>query len=155
MSRSGYTDDCENPGLWRGAVASAIKGKRGQQFLMDLIAALDAMPDKRLIADELEDVPGGEVCAIGALGQHRGINMQGMDPEDSERIAGAFGIAQCLAQEVVYMNDEYARYRWDPYVPGKESQRHEETPEERWTRMRDWALRNLRLTSAKAGDDNG
>lgn len=36
MSRSGYTDDCDDQWAlirWRGAVNSAIKGKRGQQAL--------------------------------------------------------------------------------------------------------------------------
>lgn len=35
MSRSGYSDDCYGWELicWRGAVNSAIKGKRGQSFL--------------------------------------------------------------------------------------------------------------------------
>lgn len=56
MSRSGYTEDCDDNWQlirWRGAVASAIRGKRGQAFLRELLAALDAMPEKRLIADAL------------------------------------------------------------------------------------------------------
>ena len=55
MSGSGYNDDCDGWALirWRGAVASAIRGRRGQAFLRDLLAALDAMPDKRLVADAL------------------------------------------------------------------------------------------------------
>ena len=34
MSRSGYTDECDGWELvrWRGAVNSAIRGKRGQAF---------------------------------------------------------------------------------------------------------------------------
>jgi hypothetical protein len=37
MSRSGYSDDLENWSLirWRGAVASAIRGRRGQAFLRE------------------------------------------------------------------------------------------------------------------------
>ena len=59
MSRSGYTDydDSDfanwNHIRWRGQVASATRGKRGQQFFRDLIAALDAMPTKVLITDDL------------------------------------------------------------------------------------------------------
>lgn len=58
MSRHGYTDSCDdNFALirWRGAAKSAIRGKRGQAFLRELLAALDAMPEKRLIARELVD----------------------------------------------------------------------------------------------------
>ena len=57
MSRSGYIDDLDDPlelGRWRGRVASAVRGKRGQRLLRDLLDALDAMPEKRLVADVLE-----------------------------------------------------------------------------------------------------
>lgn len=144
MSRSGYSDESENVAMWRGMVASATRGKRGQEFFRELLGALDAMPEKRLIADLLEDGPAGEVCAIGALGKARGIDMSGMDPEDAGPVAAAFNIAECLAQEVVYMNDEYQRYSWDPYERGKPQQRHEETPERRWIRMRKWVAEQIR-----------
>ena len=57
MSRSGYDYDCDDPlayGRWRAHVASATRGKRGQRLLRDMLAALDAMADKRLVAHELE-----------------------------------------------------------------------------------------------------
>jgi hypothetical protein len=124
MSRSGYTDDLETWDLikWRGQVASAIRGRRGQIFLIDLLAALDAMPEKVLIVDDLQDAEG-DVCAIGALGRARGIDMSKIDPEDPPQVAAAFDIAEQLAQEVVYENDEWSR---------------SETPQQRWTRMRRW-----------------
>lgn len=53
MSRSGYVDDCENLELYRATVERSIKGKRGQAFLRELAAAMDAMPEKVLIAEEL------------------------------------------------------------------------------------------------------
>src|SRR5262245_16738600 len=34
---------------WRGAVHAAIFGKRGQAFLTELLAALDALPEKKLL----------------------------------------------------------------------------------------------------------
>ncbi|KGX48418.1 hypothetical protein [Burkholderia pseudomallei] len=69
MSRSGYSDDGDNWSVirWRGAVNSAIKGARGQEFLRDLAATLDAMPDKRLIDNEFRN-SNGEFCALGVLG---------------------------------------------------------------------------------------
>jgi hypothetical protein len=39
---------------WQGVVKSAIRGKKGQAFLKELLSALDAMPEKKLIAEELE-----------------------------------------------------------------------------------------------------
>src|SRR6185295_11408998 len=82
LSRSGYSDDGERWDLirYRGAVASAIRGARGQTFLKEILAALDAMPEKKLIANELEE--DGQVCALGALGKARGLDMAGIDPEN-------------------------------------------------------------------------
>ena len=124
MSRSGYTEDVDTWQLikWRGQVASAIRGKRGQRLLYELLAALDAMPAKRLIRDELIDAEG-EMCALGALAKSRGIDTQSLDPEDYEAVANTFDIAHQLAQEIVYMNDEFTSL---------------ETPEQRWKRMRQW-----------------
>jgi hypothetical protein len=132
MSRSGYSDDCENLELWRGAVDRAIQGKRGQAFLKDLLAALDAMPEKALIADALECE--GKVCAIGALGKARGIDMSRIDPEESKTVAKTFGIAPALAKEIVYENDEGYAY-WGTGKP--------ETPEQRWQRMRNWVAKQI------------
>jgi hypothetical protein len=124
MSRSGYSDDCDGWSLicWRGAVTSAIKGNRGQAFLIELRDALDAMPERRLVADVLE--ADGEFCAIGILGAKRGVAMDKLDPMDREEVAEAFGIAPALAAEIVFMNDEGS---WNS-----------ETPEQRWQRMRKW-----------------
>lgn len=72
MSRFGEGDGEEFAGqyeLWRANAERAIKGRRGQQTLRDLEAALVALPSKRLIAGHLAF--RGEVCAIGALVAHR------------------------------------------------------------------------------------
>lgn len=129
MSRSGYSDDCENWSMicWRGAVTSALKGKRGQAFLLELRDAMDAMPEKRLVADVLE--ADGQFCTIGVLGAKRGINMEVLDADDREGVAAAFGIAPALAAEIVFMNDEG---NWNA-----------ETPEQRWVRMREWVESNI------------
>src|SRR5271154_3738655 len=106
MSRSGYSDDCEGWALigWRGAVEKAIKGKRGQAFLKEMLAALDAMPDKKLIAEELV-TPGGEVCAIGTVMQKRGIDASDIQSDDHDRIAQVMGIAPALVREIECVND--------------------------------------------------
>jgi len=122
MSRSGYTDDCDNLAMWRGAVRSATLGTRGQALLRDLLAALDAMPEKALVAGELE--ADGDYCALGALGKVRGVELSKLDPEDWDTVAAEFNIAPALAREIVYENDEGGR--WD------------ETPQQRWARVRAW-----------------
>ena len=145
MSRSGYHDDLDNWQLimYRGRVASAIRGKRGQKLLRDLLVALDAMPVKRLITQELE--ADGEVCALGAAGRYRGVDMASLDPDEPEDVAAAFDIAECLAREVVYINDECGFGRpvdgkWQP-----------ETPEQRWHRVRAWVAEQIRAVG-KNGD---
>ena len=104
--------------------------------MTDLLAALDAMPEKALIAEDLE-TPNGEVCALGALGKARGIDMAKIDPEDPEQVAAAFDIAECMAAEIVYMNDEHCDFK---YV---DNQRVQFTPMERWQYMRDWAAKQI------------
>lgn len=125
MSRSGYSYDIDDNWqliMWRGRVALAIRGKRGQAMLCELLDALDAMPEKRLITDEL--AAHGEYCTLGVLGQKRGIDMEKIDPDEWDQVAEVFGIAPCMAQEVMFMNDEAGD--------------RDETPERRWQRMRDW-----------------
>ena len=133
MSRSGYTDDWyeDNSGwLYRGAVKSAFQGRRGQAFLKEMLAALDAMPVKELIAHELEQE--GAVCAIGAVGRARGVDMSKLDPEDPDTVAGTFGIARAMACELVYEND--GEHRFTP-----------ETPTERYQRMRRWIESEIKI----------
>ncbi len=130
MGRSGYSEDCDGWELimWRGAVASAIRGRRGQSFLRTLIQALDALPDKRLIADDL--VNDGEVCAIGSVGVLHGLDMSKLDPENHEQLADTFDIAPALVQEIEFVNDD--DYGWP-----------KPSPEKRFEYVRKWAEKNL------------
>ena len=122
MSRSGYSDDCENIQLWRAAVERAIHGARGQHFMRKLLAALDAMPAKGLITDEIVD-QRGDVCVLGAVDRNPKI-----DPDDRYAVSKHFGIAPAMAAEIVYMNDEWCA---------------RETPEQRWERMRHWVVEQI------------
>ena len=126
MSRSGYSDDCEFLDLYRANVDRAIAGKRGQAFLREMAAALDAMPVKRLIGDQLVD-SSGEVCGIGAVCEARGVDVSGIDYYSPSDVARAVGIATALAAEIEWINDGC-----------------NETPEQRWTRVRKWVADNLR-----------
>ena len=133
MSRSQYHDDLDDLtlGRWRGMVASAIRGKRGQKLLRDTLIALDAMPEKALVVSELE-TKEGDVCTLGALGRARGIDMKAIDPEDPPQVAAAFDIAECLAQEIAYENDEGY---------------YGETPGQRWHRMRTWVANQIKVVA--------
>lgn len=128
MSRSGYSEEIDGWDLirWRGAVNSALKGKRGQAFLADMAVAMDAMTEKKLIADELISKEG-EVCALGAVAKYKSLNVSDIDPHCSEQISDVFNIAEALAREIAFMNDDY----------------YGETPERRWQRMREWVNANF------------
>lgn len=131
MSRHGYSDDGDGdnwPSIcWRGAVKSAMRGKRGQAFLKEMLAALDAMPEKALIAEELV-TPAGEVCAMGAVLRSRGVDASKVDPEDTYAVAAITGLAHSMVCEIAYMNDDW----------------YKETPEARWRRMRAWVVSKIK-----------
>lgn len=132
MSRSGYDDydgDCDQWQMimYQGAVKSAFRGKRGQAFLREMLAALDALPIPILIANDLE--ADGAVCAIGAVGKARGVDMTKLDPEDAETVAGKFGIATCMAREIVYENDDWCGH---------------DSPIARWVKVRGWVQSQIR-----------
>ena len=133
MSRSGYSNDGELWDLirWRGAVKAAIRGKRGQAFLAELLAALDAMPARRLIAEFLV-CEQGDVCALGAVGKARGLPaLDLLDPEEHDLLGNVFGIAPALVAEIEYLNDDD-----DGYCT--------EAPEDRWRRMRAWVVKQIK-----------
>lgn len=150
MSRSGLVDEIDDQlayGRYRAQVGSAIRGKRGQAFLRELAAAMDAMPDKVLIADELIN-EGGDCCTIGVICKARGVDVSKIDPDDPEQVAAAVDIARQMAAEIEYENDENdendTRYERDP-----ETGRYVavvETPAMRWTRMRKWVDAQLNKT---------
>lgn len=160
MSRSGYSDDCENVALYRQAVERAIRGRRGQALLRDLAKAMDAMPVKRLAAYSLHDNASGEFCTLGVLGQARGMDLAKLEDQEPDVVGDAFGIARSMAAEIVYMNDEAendakpGRYveiagpmrDFHPFWEYHERYRNipEDDPEShRWKRMRAWVAENL------------
>ena len=138
MSRSGYTDDCENVALWRQAVERAAKGRRGQAMLRELLEALDAMPDKRLYRGSFATADGA-FCTLGVLGAKRGTKMDDLGDEDwtdPELVGERFGVAKALAAEIMYENDEGDPY-WEAGTPESDA------AEKRWRRMREWVAAQL------------
>lgn len=142
---------------------SAVRGKRGQAFLRDLAAALDAMETKELFPNDFE-TPDGEYCALGALGKHKGIRTDDLGGEDECEPVGVafrFDIAPALAAEVMYLNDEGLvpesemkpvlvcgpmrefRPYWERHLRWV-SVSHNNVPVRRWHAMREWVRRKLR-----------
>jgi hypothetical protein len=91
-----------------------------------MLSALDELPNKRLVEGELET--DGEVCALGAVGAKRQIDMANIDPYARETVAATFAIPAALAAEIMYVNDDDFVY-W-----------RTEAPEARWQRVRDWVV---------------
>lgn len=133
MSRSGYSYDSENLAMWRGAVKRAAQGKRGQAMLRKLVAALDAMPKQELAAHSFQSDCGP--CTLGALAQFLGLDTSDLEPHneydevDRDATGRIFDIAPALAAEIMYLNDE--------------APVNNESPEQRWKRMRAWAENTL------------
>lgn len=154
MSRHGYSEDgdCDDwsINLWRGAVASATRGKRGQKFFKELLAALDAMPVKELHAKVFDDPDEGKVCALGALARVKGVDTTKFDPEDdsaAEVLAKKFDVSDKLTRETIYWNDSRSD-RWirldHAKLHGTYSALLLERPDERWQRMRNWVAQQLK-----------
>jgi hypothetical protein len=141
--RSGYSDDLDYTDLilYRGRVANATRGKRGQRLLRELLAALDAMPEKRLIRGKFV-APDG-VCLLGAGAQRIGVtitDIPDIDPDEDDDtehhsiLAERFDVAKCLIAEIEFVNDEAGHYR--------------ETPEQRYERARKWLVENIKTPAA-------
>lgn len=132
MSRSGYVDDYDGDvsiHLYRGSVERALRGRRGQAFLREMAAALDAMPVKELVADEV--VRDSEhVCAMGAVALARRLDVSKIDPEDYYAVSKLLNIAPSMAREIAFENDDDFGSRT-------------EAPAARWKRMRKWVDANL------------
>jgi hypothetical protein len=148
--RIGYSDEEDFPGqfgLWQGNCQRSLHGKAGQVALRELESALLALPEKRLIAEQLQD-DWGDVCAIGAVAMQRNAITEEMKADaeyDMERIGEDLGMPRLVAWKVVEQNDLQFNgndlvllegpYRWPAeqpyaYVPI--------TPEQRYERMLAW-----------------
>lgn len=154
--RSGYIDDYDGDYAniyhinWRGAVNSALRGKRGQKFLQELLESLDSVPIKRLVKHELAvdekfmmsvshwgmyEHECESYCALGAIGKTRGMPIRSIDVDDYDSIGNHFGIANAMAREIEYVNDEGGKFK--------------ETPEDRFERVRSWVAGKLRSPGYK------
>ncbi|MDR2331900.1 MAG: hypothetical protein LBE61_00290 [Burkholderiaceae bacterium] len=127
--------------------------------MQELAKAMDAMPLKRLAANSLVNADG-EFCTLGVLGRARGLDMSGIDPDDSDAVALAFNIAPAMVREIVYENDEQrdgerwvswemcgpVRWFWPHWEKHSQSGYRPigRDPEEvRWERMRKWVQQRI------------
>ena len=147
MGRSGYgeCDGDENIGslnCYRANVYRALSGKRGQAFLREMAGSLDAMPVKELVADELVS-SDGHVCAMGAVALARQIDVSDLDVSDAYSVGDVFGIAECMAREIAHVNDDDV-----PWSIKNES------PAERWKRVREWVSLQIKGNAVKESYDD-
>jgi len=140
MNRSGYDDGIDDTWQWimyRGRVASALRGLRGQTLLREALVALDAMPDKRLVSGEFQE--GGSYCVLGAVGAARGIDMhdwkEKLYDEDYTAVAAHFNIANVMLREVMWVNDDGNKWKEDEAA--------------RWVRVREWIVEQLESASQR------
>tara|TARA_R110002153_G_scaffold9324_3_gene38608 strand:+ start:211 stop:636 length:426 start_codon:yes stop_codon:yes gene_type:complete len=140
MGRHGYNEGDGNNWQyikWAGMTASAARGKRGQAMLRELLAALDAMPDKKLITRSVVDEDGC-CCTVGALLKEKEVPyldklVAAWEDEDilaewNDDIAEDLDVSPVLLQEIEYANDEMG---------------FGESPSDRWFRMRAWVAGKL------------
>ena len=102
-NRSGYIESDEDGAnwayiMWRGAVKSALGGKRGQEFLVEAARVLDALPEHKLSYAEFEDGEG--YCLLGAVGASRGMDISSLDYEDTDGLADKFGVSKAMIREI-------------------------------------------------------
>lgn len=134
--------------LWEANQERCIRGRKGQAALYELEAALLALPEKRLITDELENA-AGDVCAIGALARFKGkdnprvvydsgqptlANGEILPDEVEEATldtARELGVPRLVALAVVRENDD------DNYYPIAT------TPEQRYEKVLGWTREAL------------
>jgi hypothetical protein len=144
MSRFEYDDydSTITQEMWQHNVDLALRGRKGQKALRELLLALDAVPGHRLIRDYLVNPEQGEACAVGAwLAYKRIASGQTTDWNDTLRAlyqqygetegweTGDIGrrelrVTGTLAQHIAYRNDDYYRSAT--------------TPEQLWQATYDW-----------------
>lgn len=146
-----------------GNIKRALKGKKGQAVLKELAAALEAMPEKRLISSVFADItipPGeapvydrvqGDVCTMGCLLIHRkmtkqfrprgqalleAINEVTCHPDD--------GGQEAIQQAATALDLVYPLAYELAYV-NDEMGAHDETPEQRYERVLAWVRKQIKV----------
>jgi hypothetical protein len=171
MTRSGYTDDFgdDYPGqmeLYRANVRRSILSAKGQARLKELRDALEAMPEKRLVANVF--LEPDNACALGIWARaHRGANavldaaVDGFNGDDHETadLLRQFGWPKLVVLDLIYQNDRHET-AWEPdrcgpheYPGDYRNPRswpirrwRDETDEERHARVLAWVRKQIMET---------
>lgn len=115
----------------------------GRAFLHELLAALDAMPQRRLrkgalvgpYANHAQGARMGDVCALGCVAKARGV-AERIDPFSGAKVVGALlNLNPWMTRAIMEMNDAGG--------PANE------TPEQRFARMRSWVSNLIRFLSKR------
>jgi hypothetical protein len=132
---------------YRGALRNAIKGKRGQAFLKELLEAIEALPEKKLAVGAFRDRDGC-ASALGALALKRGHSpdeLAGFHYMTPDQLARFFGIQPVLIRHIVHMHDVeipfICAYRHNNIT--LEIEDDEETRAEAWRDMHNWLNRSI------------
>jgi len=149
MSRipEGDGDEYQLYGLQQANTSRQLRGKKGQVFLRELLAALEALPEKKLIEGAV--ARGGHVCSLGAVALKRRVDAGedrdkvlaelaavDVDPYEGEPIwdwaTRVLAVPSLIAWDIPQENDDDGYT--GKYVDGKYV-RQEVTPEMRYDRM--------------------
>lgn len=164
--RLNYTDDEDFPGqfgLFQGNCARSVASKAGQAALKRLEAALLALPEKRLIREELQDYDGN-VCALGALARQEGV-LPDVHADDNDADPDEFGrtvlmfprlVAWKVVEQNDVMNEDEHGWAEGPTLPPERGwpyragiwTRREITPEERYRNVLTWVQSSIKPNSA-------
>jgi len=99
------------------------------------------MPVRELVAGEI--VRDKEhVCAIGSVAVARGLDVSELDEYDGETVGKTFGIAESMAREIAFVNDDDFGHKT-------------ETPAERWTRVRAWVAKEMTPKRSNTTEGDG
>lgn len=137
MSRF-WDDESDDPldwGRYEAAKLSTLRGRRGQAFLRELVAALDALPQPELSEGALGDRRTGCVCALGAVALAQGDSFDDLAKDNGnwgpDEAAEWYSISPTLANEIISANDDW---RDGNTVDVRRS---------RWRHVRSWAVSHL------------
>ncbi len=133
MSRS-FSDDFEEEfpneyAFFEKRLETSLAGKRGQNFLKELAAEMDAMPVKELVKGDLV-TKDGACCALGVVCKSRKINVEKLDPDEHLDVANVLDISLPMAGRIAWLNDDDV----------------DQNDADRWKRMRKWVSEQIQVT---------
>lgn len=137
MSRF-YEAEGENPAerLYWPNLRRAVNSIRGQRVMREVAAALLAMPKRKLIAGAIKEPETGDVCAVGAVAQYKGVNLDRTpvslddptlvgwegDQDETIELGVSMGMGKMIPWHLGFMND-IELPGWDKYEEKRSKER--------------------------------